>query len=166
MKKKISRQQNRNRTGSLKADLGKVPSEPSVQGREYSAAELSDFDFLKNNFYIIESNTDISSDLLNAGALLSMDMTLQQDSSAPQILIYHTHSQEGFADSVEGDVRTTIVGVGDRLTEILRERFGYNVIHNTNVYDYMDGELDRNRAYTLAAEDVKRILAENPSIEC
>lgn len=29
----------------------------------------------------------------------------------------------------------------------------------------MDGELDRNRAYTLAAEDVKRILAENPSIE-
>ena len=94
-----------------------------------------------------------------------MDMTLQQDSSAPQILIYHTHSQEGFADSVEGDVRTTIVGVGDRLTEILRERFGYNVIHNTNVYYYMDGELDRNRAYTLAAEDVKRILAENPSIE-
>lgn len=151
--------------GESEADLGEVPSEPSVQGREYSAAELSDFDFLKNNFYIIESNTDISSDLLNAGALLSMDMTLQQDSSAPQILIYHTHSQEGFVDSVEGDVRTTIVGVGDRLTEILRERFGYNVIHNTNVYDYMDGELDRNRAYTLAAEDVKRILAENPSIE-
>lgn len=97
--------------GESEADLGEVLSEPSVQGREYSAASSPILNFLKNNFYIIESNTDISSDLLNAGALLSMDMTLQQDSSAPQILIYHTHSQEGFADSVEGDVRTTIVGV-------------------------------------------------------
>ena len=147
------------------ADAPEATHEPPVEGREYSAEELSDFEFLKNNFYIIESNTDISSELLNTDRLLSMDMTLKQDNSAPQILLYHTHSQEGFVDSVEGDAGTTIVGVGDCLTEILRERYGYNVIHNTTVYDYIDGELDRNRAYTLAAEDVQRILTENPSIE-
>ena len=146
-------------------DTAAGPSEPSATGHIYTAEELSDFDFLKNNFYIIESNTDISSDLLNADRLLSMDMALGQDSSAPQILLYHTHSQEGFVDSVEGDAGTTIVGVGDRLAELLTERYGYNVIHNTKVYDYIDGELDRNRAYSLAAEDVKQILAENPSLE-
>lgn len=136
-----------------------------VLGTEYTMEQLSDFDFLKNNFYIVESNTDISSDLLNAETLLGMDMTMQQDNSAPQILIYHTHSQEGFVDSVPGDNSTTIVGVGEYLAEILRETYGYNVIHNTNVYDFIDGELDRNQAYTLAEADVQQILAENPSIE-
>ncbi|OUQ25126.1 hypothetical protein B5E77_12415 [Lachnoclostridium sp. An131] len=136
-----------------------------ILGTEYTLEQLSDFDFLKNNFYIVESNTDISSDLLNAEKLLGMDMTMKQDNSAPQILIYHTHSQEGFVDSVPGDNSTTIVGVGEYLTELLRDTYGYNVIHNTNVYDFIDGELDRNQAYTLAAEDVEQILAENPSIE-
>ena len=83
----------------------------------------------QNNFYIVESNTDISSDLLDAETLLGMDMTMKQDSSAPQILIYHTHSQEGFVDSVPGDNSTTNVGVGEYLTELLRDTYGYNVIH-------------------------------------
>ena len=60
---------------------------------------------------------------------------------------------------------TTIVGVGDRLTEILRDTYGFNVIHHTQVYDMIDGELDRNKAYTLAAPDIQQILDENPSIE-
>lgn len=136
-----------------------------ILGTEYTLEQLSDFDFLKSNFYIVESNTDISSDLLDAEKLLGMDMTMQQDNSAPQILIYHTHSQEGFVDSVPGDNSTTIVGVGDYLTELLRDTYGYNVIHNTNVYDFIDGKLDRNQAYTLAEADVQQILAENPSIE-
>ena len=55
-----------------------VRQEPSATGHIYTAEELSDFDFLKNNFYIIESNTDISSDLLNADRLVSMDMALGQ----------------------------------------------------------------------------------------
>ena len=83
----------------------------------------------------------------------------------PQILIYHTHSQEGFVDSVAGDNSTTIVGVGDYLTELLEDTYGYQVIHNKNVYDFIDGKLDRNRAYALAEEEVQRILEENPSIE-
>lgn len=132
---------------------------------QYTAEQLADFDFLKNNFYIVENNTDISSEVLNGEKLLNKDMRIQTDSKEPQILIYHTHSQEGFVDSVAGDNSTTIVGVGDYLTELLQEDYGYNVIHNRNVYDFIDGELDRNRAYALAEEDVKQILEENPSIE-
>ena len=136
-----------------------------IIGVEYTVEQLVDFDFLKNSFYIVENNTDISAELLDAQALLSKDMTIKGDNTAPQILIYHTHSQEGFVDSVPGDNTTTIVGVGEYLAELLRSVYGYNVIHNTNVYDYIDGELDRNQAYALAEADVEQILAQNPSIE-
>ena len=146
-------------------DLVQEDPEGEVPGAQYTAEQLTDFDFLKNNFYIVENNTDISSEVLNGEKLLNKDMRIQTDSGEPQILIYHTHSQEGFVDSVAGDNSTTIVGVGDYLTELLQEDYGYNVIHNRNVYDFIDGELDRNRAYALAEEDVKRILEENPSIE-
>lgn len=136
-----------------------------ITGVEYSMEQLADFDFLKNHLYVVENNTDISSELLDAEKLLGMNMTMKSDNSQPQILIYHTHSQEGFVDSVAGDNSTTIVGVGEYLTELLRDTYGYNVIHNTNVYDFIDGKLDRNRAYALAEEDVKQILEANPSIE-
>ena len=132
---------------------------------EYMTEQLADFDFLKNNFYIVENNTDISSDLLNAELLLNKDMRIQNEEPGPKILIYHTHSQEGFADSVAGDNSTTIVGVGDYLAELLENTYGFEVIHNKNVYDFIDGKLDRNRAYALAEEEVQQILEENPSIE-
>lgn len=134
-------------------------------GTEYMTEQLADFDFLKNNFYIVENNTDIGSELLNAETLLEKDMRIQEFGSGPQILIYHTHSQEGFVDSVAGDNSTTIVGVGDYLAELLEGTYGYQVIHNKNVYDFIDGKLDRNRAYALAEEDVRQILEEYPSIE-
>ncbi len=139
--------------------------ENSFPGVEYSAEQVADYEFLRDSFYTISSNTDISPELLNGEKLTGMDLRLQNDASEPQILIYHTHSQEGFADSVEGDPSTTIVGVGEQLAAILREEYGYNVIHNTNVYDFIDGKLDRNRAYSLALTEIEAILAQYPSIE-
>ena len=79
----------------------------------------------------------------------------------PQILIYHTHSQEGFLDSIPGDKSTTIVGVGERLSSILREEYGYNVIHHTGEYDTES----RDYAYSAAGPAIEKILEENPSIE-
>ena len=57
---------------------------------------------------------------------MEIDMTMaKQEGEGPQILIYHTHSQEAFADSVPGDVNTGIVGVGEYLTQVLTEQYGY-----------------------------------------
>lgn len=145
---------------------GTIQENPGTfSGVEYSLEQLADYEFVKNSFYTIASNTDIGEDVLDADALAQMDLHLQNDASEPQILIYHTHSQEGFVDSVEGDPSTTIVGVGEYLTQILKEQYGYNVIHNTNVYDYIDGQLDRNQAYSLALPEIEAILAQYPSIE-
>src|SRR5699024_3414370 len=90
--------------------------------------------------------------------------SINMDVDGPQILIYHTHSQEGFVDSVPGDNSTTIVGVGEYLAELLREK-GYNVMHVTSVYDLVDGKLDRNEAYSKAEDEISAILTETPSIQ-
>jgi stage II sporulation protein P len=138
---------------------------PQVTGVQYSIEQLSDFNFLVSNFYTVSDSTVVYSSDLNAADLMTRDMTIKQDNSKPQILIYHTHSQEDFVDSVAGDPSTYIVGVGTYLAQILSSQFGYNVIHDTNTYDLVNGVLDRSKAYDYAGESVAQTLADNPSIE-
>ena len=137
-------------------------AEPQV---EITREQLEDYDYLLGNFFIVDSTTAVDETRINAPGLLDMDMTLEKDPSVPQILIYHTHSQEGFADSRERVQEDTVVGVGDYLTELLQDQYGYGVIHDTGTYDVVDGVIDRNSAYDYSMAAVEQILAENPSVE-
>ncbi|MDD6573019.1 MAG: stage II sporulation protein P [Thermoflexaceae bacterium] len=132
---------------------------------KFQRSELNDFDSLINRFYTVTSITELKEDKFDVSAALDQDMTIQGDNSSPQILIFHTHSQEAFADSVEGDNSTSIVAVGARLAEILSSQYGYNVIHDTSVYDYVDGVLDRSKAYTYAEQGIQNILEQYPTVE-
>lgn len=127
----------------------------------YAREKLNDFDYLIQNFYQVDNTTTIGSAQLNADALLGKDVRLSHDASTPQILIYHTHSQEGYADSVPGDASMSVVGVGDYLTELLTQKYGFSVIHHTGQYDVGD----RDHAYAKAGPALEQILAENKSIE-
>lgn len=136
-----------------------VKAAEPAQVLDYEA--MLDFAYLKKHFYTVDSSTDIGEDRLNARKMLEYDATISTDSSQPQILIYHTHSQEGFVDSIPGDAATSIVGVGEKLSQILRDEYGFNVIHHTGVYDVES----RDYAYSAAGPAIEQILAENPSIE-
>ena len=127
--------------------------------------KFQDFDFVMRSFYTVDKTTSITSEQLNAPELVQMDLRMQTGKEQPQILIYHSHSQEEFIDSVPGDPSTTIVGVGAYLATLLRDTYGYNVIHVTDTFDIVDGKLDRNQAYTFAQERISQILEENPSVE-
>ena len=127
-------------------------------------SQLADYDFLMKTFYSVHPSTTAGRDEMNAEELLSKDLRLTGDSTSPQILIYHSHSQETFADYGPQQPEATVVGVGEYLAELLRAK-GYNVIHDTSVYDLKDGKLDRSQAYTYALEGITAILQENPSIE-
>lgn len=153
-------------------------------GRTYQLAQLQDYDFLMSHFYSVHTSTTADRELMDAKKLLLYDFRLgtggggqendsqqvydgqqgndgQQGERSPQILIYHTHSQEAFAGSREGE---TIVGAGSYLAQLLEAR-GFSVYHDCTVYDVKDGKLDRNKAYTYALEGIEKILEEYPSIQ-
>lgn len=134
-----------------------------VQEKQYHYQwdDLQEYEALIKAFYAVDSTTKASENLLETDTLLSRDMRIQGDAEDPQILIYHTHAQEAFADSVPGDLSTGIVGAGEYLATLLREEYGYNVMHHTVSYDAES----RDYAYTNALPAIEELLEENPSIE-
>lgn len=134
---------------------------PHVLQEEVDTASLQDYETLVKKFYTVDRNTMAGRDQLAADKFMEKNMSISKEGEAPQILIYHTHSQEAFADSVPGDKSTTIVGVGDYLTEVLTSRYGYKVLHHTGEYDVKA----RDDAYSVALPAVEQVLAENPSIQ-
>lgn len=130
---------------------------------DFLLKKLADYDYLMQNYYSVHPTTTADRELMNAETLLGVDLTLEKDPENPQILIYHTHSQEEFIDYPENP-EATIVGVGTYLAGLLEQK-GYGVIHDTGVYDVRDGTLDRSQAYTYALEGINGILQEHPSIE-
>lgn len=131
------------------------------QKNQYVKEKLNDFDYLVQNFYQIDNTTTITGSQLNVEQLLGKDCRLSHDATTPQILIYHTHSQEGYADSIPGDENTSVVGVGDYLTKLLTERYGLSVIHHRGQYDVDD----RDHAYSKAGPALEQLLSENPQVE-
>lgn len=126
-----------------------------------NVGDLADYDTLVKSFYVIDSVAMVGSDLLDAQNLDNKDLRITKNGEGPQILLYHTHSQEAFADSVPGDESTTIVGVGAHLAEILRNQYGYDVLHHKGQYDVKS----RDNAYSRALPEVQKILEEHPSIK-
>ena len=109
-------------------------------------AQLQDYDFLIKHFYTVHSSTTARREEMDAAVLTGMDLSMKKDPSVPQILIYHTHSQETYADYAAGNKKATVVELGNRLTALLEEK-GYQVLHDTTSYDMAAGKLDRNHAY-------------------
>ncbi len=130
----------------------------------YTQEQLKDYEFLMSRIYNLDSGTKVSPQQLNAEKLLAYEFQVDKETEGPQILIYHTHSQEDFIDSTPGDEGETIVGMGSYLTTLLQQQ-GFSVIHNKDVFDMENGKLDRNKAYTRAEPVISKILEENPSIQ-
>lgn len=155
-------QQEETGNSQLPAWITAVEMAPSV---DLSQESLGNFDYVLNHFFVVDPNTTIDSSQLNAAALLDDDLTLEADGENPQILIYHTHSQEGYIDSVPGDENTTVIGVGNYLESLLRDVFGYQVIHMKDAFDMANGTLERSKAYNYALPAVEKVLEENPSVQ-
>lgn len=150
--------------GTKEKQNGKKQVAAAVAGNKsqiYDREQLSDFSMFYQLF-IVDEDTYVNENEFDLAELAGRNLTLKQDNSKPQILIYHSHSQEQFADSSENG--KSIVDVGEVLKEHLTAR-GYSVIHDTSVYDLVGGVLDRNRAYDFSRQGVLAILQEHPSIE-
>ncbi|MGN1205899.1 MAG: stage II sporulation protein P [Eubacterium sp.] len=127
--------------------------------------ETKNVNYLWNHFYIVDSTTSVKKKLFPVERLLKRNMQLDVKKGKKQILIYHTHgASEAFADSRSGKVNDSVIGVGEELTKEL-EKKGYGVIHDKTQYDWMDGRIDRSKAYNASLEGVRRRLEQNPDIQ-
>lgn len=144
---------------SQSSSVSAVPLATGTVPYEYEA--LADYNFVHDSFYVIPSHTALLNNILKPDEFLKNDLSV--NGKTPCILIYHTHSQEAFADST-GD-NMTIVQVGDYLEKLLKEKYGYEVIHVTTAFDMLDGNLDRGKAYTYAQEEIGAIVNEHPEID-
>lgn len=126
---------------------------------------LKDLSYLKKNFYLVDKKTAMTEDLFDVEKFLSTDLSIDTSDGKPKILIFHTHSQEMFADSKPNDINEGIVGAGNRLAQTLETKYGIKTIHDTSVYDVVDGSRKIIGAYERMEPNVRKILKENPSIE-
>ena len=89
----------------------------------------------------------------------------------PKILIYHTHTTEAYTQTdnyryeESGEWRTyendkNIVAVGELLATLLREQYGFQVLHDTS--DHEPPKL--STAYSRSVETMKRYKEEYPSL--
>jgi len=106
---------------------------------------------------------------LDIEALLKEPLKLKNTKSGPQVLIYHTHTTEGYLKSTSElssnlpsrltDQRYNVLSVGDELTKLLKQD-GIGVIHNGTNH-LAQGDIG---AYGRSLETVTSILKGNPSI--
>lgn len=155
-------------TSSSSGEVIDLPSEAvSAQvlaEQFYSKEQLNDVQYLLDHVFCLDPTCAVGGDILNGEVFLNKDLKLT-GTGEPQVLIYHTHSQEEYADSVPGDPSMTVQGVGDELARILTEKYGLSVLHNTTHFDMMEGKMERSRAYSYAKQEISQILEENPSIQ-
>ena len=137
-----------------------------VSGTVYTREQLEQRDFLLSHIFAVDGNTSMTEEETNLQNLLDVDLSIDgKDAKDYKILIYHTHGSESFADSREGVKEDTVIGIGSYLAEILENDYGIPVYHDETLYDVIDGQLDRSKAYENAYHNVTKILEENPSIE-
>ena len=95
----------------------------------FSLDQLKNYDFLRSNLYIVPERASVLPQDLDGETLLAMDMSIAKDPSVPQILIYHTHGSETFADSTDDIKGTGIIAAGAKLAEYLSSVYGLSLIH-------------------------------------
>ena len=131
------------------APVAAAPANEEI-GTTYTRKQLKKKSFLLSKIFVVDSNTSMTNEELDLANLLDKDLSVEglkdgigaDGSRQYQILIYHTHGSESFADSREGVKEDTIVGVGSYLTKVLEEQYGIAVYHDETAYDIVDGVLD------------------------
>lgn len=137
---------------------------PRVAALASAEKKMSGEELLRT-YFVVDPVTEADTSLFSFEKLAGPDLSVSASEDGEiQILLYHTHSQESFCDSVKNDADTSIVGVGTYLSKLLEEK-GYQVLHLTDTFDLIGGKIDRNQAYTNARKKLENILAENPSIQ-
>jgi len=138
---------------------------PSAAISQEYIQRLKSFDYLTNNIFLVDRYTALFPSDIDTYAFLQADLTIDTSISGPQVLIFHTHSQERFIDSNPLDPMDGVLGVGRALAEHLTGVYGIETMHYTGQFDVVDGRPQRQGAYERIEPVITQVLADNPSIQ-
>lgn len=122
---------------------------------------------VKGKGIVLKNETNYAIDLNN---IISQPLKIKQDKK-PQILIYHTHTEESFTPSKQfkfdhsdtdrtSDLRYTVVRVGDEISNILEKQYNIKVIHDTTIHDGSS----YNSAYVKSQKTVEAYIKKYPNL--
>lgn len=134
------------------------PQEDKVE--EILPKDYANPEALLKRFYTVDPTTEATDELLDIYQLMETNLSVDKTKEGPHILLYHTHSQETFADSRPGEEEDSIVGAGNVLASLLEE-YGFQVLHHKGEYDVES----RDYAYSESLPAITKILEENPQIQ-
>lgn len=141
--------------------------------------QKKDGDIVENTYDISDGNCSYQNVAVkNATETATVDVqktlnepiNLKIDKTKPSVLIFHTHTTEGYeildrnfyaSDYVSRteDITKSVVRVGTEIEKTLKEQ-GFNVIHDTQIYDAR-----YNGAYERSRVTVKKYLQKYPSLQ-
>lgn len=111
---------------------------------------------LKNESIAKMTESEIA-ELNKVSAAYDPSLKKTLDNSKPEVLIFHTHTTENYAevekDTTESDFN--VVGVGDVLSKELEEGYGISVMH-----DKTNHSISYNESYARSNETLKKYLNE------
>ena len=141
-------------TGSIETE-----SKPETEGENTPAAEIieSDLSLAERGDSYIVNYTDKAVDIAGLLDRGFADLT-EKDSSAPVVMILHTHTSESYRNS-KSEYIDGVIFVGDTLTRKLNA-MGLTTLHCTVIHD--GGEVN---AYISARETIETMLKIYPSIK-
>ncbi len=108
----------------------------------------------------IKNNTQYD---INYNELVNKDININKNTT---ILIIHTHGSESYSNIEHTDyfrnedINKNVVNIGTNLANILKSS-GYNVIHDTTLYDYPT----YSGSYTRSLESIEKYKKDNPNID-
>lgn len=121
-----------------------------------------DFNYLIHNWYTVDTSTDASVVGISTPELVTYPAGITKNQEEGyDILIYHTHSLEQYADSRQYAQPNGVVGAGEFLSTLLEKQYGYRVLHLMESFD-AEG---RDYAYGKALAALKQVLEEHPEIQ-
>jgi len=144
-----------------------VPAAPANNADAPTVADLDSItglEQLARAFYSVDRRTGMTSADFNIAEFMSADLNINRSAQGPKVLVFHTHSEEMFADS--NDWTEGVMALGRELCRILQEDYGIAALHDTTRHGLNeDGVPQILGAYERMEPRIRRILAENPSIE-
>lgn len=151
---------------SLETESLYVPKSPLLKQQEVSLNKLNDPTYLMKNFIMGGAEIKVDNALLarwDFKELAQKPLRLNETVKGPKVLIFHTHNREVYSDEKRGD--KGVVGVGEKLEEVLENQYGIETLHVKDGF-YIDEHNDSvTGAYERMEPVISNILKQYPSIQ-